>query len=229
MMTTGTDRYLMLGRGDLAREVVQVARECAAKTGRGLEAAHFVEPGFDVTAGDETVCRTPAEALDRCPPDAWRAVCCVGTPADRKRLFDLFQGLSYRFAETLHAPDATLTDATFGEGTVVFPGARVAVGARIGRNVLINFGVVIGHDTVIGDHSVLSPGVSLGGRIHGGEGVTYGIGASMLQGKSAGDWAVLASGSSAWTDIPSRATAVGVPARVRAIPGRRRHHSEETP
>ncbi len=228
-MTTGTDRYLMLGMGDLAREVVQVARERAVKTGRGLEIAYFVEPRFNVAAGDTMVCRTTEEALDRCRLDDWRAVCCVGLPGDRKRLFDLFRGLRYRFAEDLHAPDVTLTDAMLGEGTIVFPGSRVAVGARIGRNVLINYSVVIGHDTVIGDHSVLSPGVNLGGRIHGGEGVTYGIGSSMLQGKSAGDWAVLASGSCAWTDIPSGETAIGVPARVRAIPGRRRDPSEETP
>lgn len=228
-MTTGTDHYLMLGMGDLAREVVQVARERAAGTGRGLEIAYFVEPRYKVAAGEATVCRTTEEALDRCPPDRWRVVCCVGSPGDRKRLFDQFRALDYAFAEDLHAPDVTLTDAVLGEGTIIFAGSRVAVGARIGRNVLINYNVVIGHDTLIGDHSVVSPGASLGGRIHGGEGVTYGIGSSMLQGRSAGDWAVLASGSCAWTDIPSGETAIGVPARVRAIPGRRREQSEETP
>ena len=228
-MTTGTDRYLMLGMGDLAREVVQIARERAATTERGLEFAYFVEPRFNVAAGDATVCRTTEEALDRCPPGEWRAVCCVGFPGVRERLFHQFQVLSYRFAEDLHALNATLTDAALGEGAIVFPGARVSVGARIGRNVLITYNVVIGHDTVIGDHSVLSPGVNLAGRIHGGEGVMYGIGSSMLQGKSAGDWAVLASGSCAWTDIPSGETVIGVPARVRAIPGRRRDQSEVTP
>lgn len=215
-------RLLLLGAGDLAREVRQIAAGAAAAQGAALAVGYFADsadgarvPAADCVFGD-------LDALqERFPPGAWQAICCVGNPRTRSALHERFSALGYEFAtligDNVTCESAPQTDA-MGAGTVVFPGARIAIGVTLGRNVLINYNAMVGHDTVIGDHSVVGPGVNLGGRIDGGREVLYGIGASVLQGRRIGDQATVAAGSSAWTDVPAQTTVIGVPAMSRRLP-----------
>jgi len=221
----GTGHYLLLGGGDLAREVVAVLQERAAADGALCAVAVYDDHPDNIAACFESVCLSPKEALQKCPPGLWLALNCVGDPAARASLWGRFRELGYRFA-TVCSPTATCYTQSLGEGCVVFAGARLAVGCRLGRDVVVNFNAVVGHDAVIGDHSVISPGAQLGGRIDGKERVLYGIGCCVLQGKTIGEGSVIAAGSSVWTDVPPGETVVGVPAVARRIPGRRHDYAE---
>lgn len=207
-------RYLLLGAGDVAREVTAILGEIAHQSGPEYEIACFSDNPDAIAPCFKLSCSSQSDALERFPPGSWRAICCVGSPSSRASFYDRFRELGYRFISVCH-PGATSYADTIGDGSVVFPGARLAVGARIGRNVIVNFGATIGHDTVIGDHSVVNPGAQLSGRISGGARVLYGINCSVLQGKTIGDGAVIAAGSSAWFDVPPNVTVVGVPGRPR--------------
>jgi acetyltransferase-like isoleucine patch superfamily enzyme len=94
----------------------------------------------------------------------------------------------------------------------VFSASRVRIGAR---TLLAAYTYVIGGDHDFADpaKSILdqerkSEGVSIG------EGAWLGAGAKVLDGVSVGDHAVVGAGAVVTRDVPARAVAVGIPAKV---------------
>ena len=104
-------------------------------------------------------------------------------------------------------------------------------GATIGKNLFIDhgMGVVIGETTVIGDNCTLYQGVTLGGtgkdqgKRHPtlGNDVLVGAGAKVLGPFRVGDNARVAAGAVVLDAVPDNATAVGVPARIVRVGGKR--------
>ena len=113
-------------------------------------------------------------------------------------------------------------------------GIEIHPGAQIGRGLFIDhgMGVVIGETTQIGDNCTLYQGVTLGGtgKDHGkrhptlGDNVLVGAGAKVLGPFTVGDNARVAAGAVVLDAVPPDATAVGVPARVVRIGGKRVQH-----
>ena len=101
----------------------------------------------------------------------------------------------------------------------------------IGKNLFIDhgMGVVIGETTVIGDNCTLYQGVTLGGtgkdqgKRHPtlGNDVLVGAGAKVLGPFRVGDNARVAAGAVVLDAVPDNATAVGVPARIARVGGKR--------
>lgn len=110
-------------------------------------------------------------------------------------------------------------------------GIEIHPGATIGRGLFIDHGagVVIGETTVIGDNCTLYQGVTLGGtgkhkgKRHPtlGDNVMVGSGAKILGPFKVGDNAKIAANAVVLEEVPADATAVGVPARVVRLNGRR--------
>jgi serine O-acetyltransferase len=108
-------------------------------------------------------------------------------------------------------------------------GIEIHPGARIGRRFFIDhgMGVVIGETAEIGDDVTLYHGVTLGGTTwnHGkrhptlGRGVVVGAGAKILGPIYVGEEAKVGSNAVVVKDVPARATAIGIPARI-IEPGR---------
>lgn len=111
--------------------------------------------------------------------------------------------------------------AHFGRWTT---GIEIHPGAKIGRRVFIDhgMGVVIGETAEIGDECTLYHGVTLGGTSWNkgkrhptlDRGVVIGAGAKVLGPITVGEGAKIGSNAVVVRDIPARATAVGIPARV---------------
>lgn len=110
-------------------------------------------------------------------------------------------------------------------------GIEIHPGAEIGKNFFIDhgMGVVIGETAVIGDNCILYQGVTLGGtgkdqgKRHPtlGDNVLVGAGAKILGPFTVGSGARVAAGAVVLDAVPENATAVGVPARIVRIDGRR--------
>ena len=104
-----------------------------------------------------------------------------------------------------------------------FTGIEIHPGAKIGKGLFIDhgMGVVIGETTEIGDDVTLYHGVTLGGtgkdkgKRHPtvGNKVVIGAGAKVLGPINIGDNSKIGSNSVVLKDVPSGATAVGIPAR----------------
>ncbi|HHY52387.1 MAG TPA: serine O-acetyltransferase [Clostridiales bacterium] len=110
-------------------------------------------------------------------------------------------------------------------------GIEIHPGAKIGRGILIDHGagVVIGETAEVGDGCTLYQGVTLGGtgkdtgKRHPtlGKNVLVGSGAKILGPFKIGDGAKIASNAVVLQPLPEGATAVGVPARVVRLKGKK--------
>lgn len=110
-------------------------------------------------------------------------------------------------------------------------GIEIHPGAKIGAGVLIDhgMGVVIGETAEVGDNCTIYQGVTLGGtgkdkgKRHPtlGRNVTVGCGAKILGPFKVGDGAKVAANAVVLEPLPPNSTAVGVPARVARVSGRR--------
>ena len=108
-------------------------------------------------------------------------------------------------------------------------GIEIHPGATIGKNLFIDhgMGIVFGETTEIGDNCTIYHGVTLGGtgkdqgKRHPtlGNNVMVSAGAKVLGPFKVGDNSRIASNAVVLSEIPSDATAVGVPARVVRIAG----------
>ena len=118
-----------------------------------------------------------------------------------------------------------------------FTGIEIHPGAKIGRRLVIDhgMGIVIGETTEIGDDVLLYHGVTLGGtgkdqgKRHPtiGNNVMVACGAKVLGPFTVGDNSRIASNAVVLSEIPPDSTAVGVPARVVRIAGKKVDYASE--
>ncbi len=116
-------------------------------------------------------------------------------------------------------------------------GIEIHPGATIGKRLVIDhgMGIVIGETAEIGDDVLLYQGVTLGGtgkdtgKRHPtiGNNVLIGSGAKILGPFKVGDNSRIASNAVVLSEIPPDSTAVGVPARVVKIAGKRVNYAAE--
>ncbi len=115
-------------------------------------------------------------------------------------------------------------------------GIEIHPGATIGKGLLIDHGtgVVIGETAVIGDDCTIYQGVTLGGtgkdqgKRHPtlGDRVLVGAGAKILGPFTVGDDAKIAANAVVLHPVPAHATAVGVPANIVRVKGKRVDNSD---
>ncbi len=118
-----------------------------------------------------------------------------------------------------------------------FTGIEIHPAAKIGRRFVIDhgMGIVIGETAEIGDDVLLYHGVTLGGtgkevgKRHPtiGNGVMIACGAKVLGPFTVGDNARIASNAVVLSEVPPEATAVGAPARVVRIAGKKVDYAAE--
>lgn len=132
--------------------------------------------------------------------------------------------LAHRVAHELHKRGNVLSARLVSQTARHFTGIEIHPGATIGKGLVIDhgMGVVIGETAEIGDGCTLYQGVTLGGtgKDHGKRhptlrnNVMVGAGAKVLGPVEIGDNAKIASNAVVLKDIPTEATAVGIPAKV---------------
>ena len=156
-------------------------------------------------------------------------------PAARSKLeiFLLYQGvhatLYHRLAHWLYCHNRRFLARFVSQWSRFWTGIEIHPGAKIGRRLVIDhgMGIVIGETAEIGDDCLIYHGVTLGGtgkdqgKRHPtlGNNVMVSAGAKVLGPFKVGDNARIASNAVVLSEIPSDATAVGVPARVVRIAG----------
>ena len=164
-------------------------------------------------------------------------------PAARTRLevFLLYSGFKavrmHRRANWVYRHNMKLIARYLSQRARHKTGVEIHPGAKIGKGLFIDhgMGVVIGETTEIGDNCTLYQGVTLGGtgKDHGkrhptlGNNVLVGAGAKILGPFTVGDNARVAAGAVVLSEVPPNATAVGVPAKIVSINGRRPNNLDQ--
>ena len=132
----------------------------------------------------------------------------------RYEVFDKFKKMNYKF-KTIIDPSAVIAgDVILGEGVQVMAGAIIQTGCIIGDDTIVNTGVIIDHTCVVGSHVHLAPGVVLSGGVTIGDMSHIGTAATIIQGIKIGCNALIAAGAVVINDIPNKAKAMGVPAKI---------------
>ena len=72
----------------------------------------------------------------------------------------------------------------------------------------------VGHDTIIGNYSSFMPSVNISGEVKINEGVYVGTGAKIINQIEIGGQTIVGAGAVVARTLPSRCTAVGIPAKV---------------
>ena len=137
----------------------------------------------------------------------------------------------HRAAHALHKRGHKFSARAISQFSKFLTGIEIHPGAKIGKGLVIDHGsgVVIGETAEIGDNCTLYQGVTLGGtgkdtgKRHPtlGNNVLVGSGAKVLGPFKVGDGAKIASNAVVLEEVPEKATAVGVPARVVRIAGKK--------
>ena len=132
--------------------------------------------------------------------------------------------LAYRVAHKLYLGKKYFPARAVSQFAKFITGIEIHPGATIGKGLVIyhGSGVVIGETAEIGDNCTLYQGVTLvgtgkdTGKRHPtlGNNVMVGAGAKVLGPFRIGDNSKIAAGAVVLSEIPSNATAVGIPARV---------------
>ncbi|MCL2055793.1 MAG: serine O-acetyltransferase [Oscillospiraceae bacterium] len=139
--------------------------------------------------------------------------------------------LLHRPAHWLYKKRFYFTARMISQAARLFTGIEIHPGAKIGTGVLIDHGagVVIGETAEVGDNCVIYQGATLGGtgketgKRHPtlGKNVMVGSGAKILGPFKIGDNAKIASNAVVLQPLPANSTAVGVPAKVVKLNGRK--------
>ncbi|MBE6905038.1 serine O-acetyltransferase EpsC [Marasmitruncus massiliensis] len=137
----------------------------------------------------------------------------------------------HRPAHWLYKRRAYLPARMLSQFSRFMTGIEIHPGAQIGSGVMIDhgMGVVIGETAEVGDGCTIYQGVTLGGtgkdkgKRHPtlGKNVTVGAGAKVLGPFKVGDGSKVAANAVLLESIPPDSTAVGVPARIARIAGRK--------
>ncbi len=139
--------------------------------------------------------------------------------------------LAYRISNKFYKKKMYTTARFISQAARFLTGIEIHPGATIGEGLFIDHGsgVVIGETTVIGNNCTLYQGVTLGGtgkdtgKRHPtlGDNVMVGAGAKVLGNFKVGDGAKIAAGAVVLGPVPENATAVGIPAHVVRVAGKK--------
>jgi sugar O-acyltransferase (sialic acid O-acetyltransferase NeuD family) len=212
-------KVVVLGGGGCGREVLDVIDALVAD-GAALEVIGVLDdgqPDTDLLSAWGVELLGGTGRLGSLPSEIG-VVAGIGSPAARRRVL---LAASDRTSPVLVHPAASVAgrNVSIGAGSVVCAGVRIQSHVRIGRHVHINQNATVGHDVLVGNHSVISPLVAVSGNVTLAEECFVGAAAALNPGVRLGAGSVVGSGAAVITDVPARATYVGVPAHeVRRSP-----------
>jgi serine O-acetyltransferase len=160
------------------------------------------------------------------------------TPAEILLLYPgIHAVMGHRLAHFLHKKGFRFTARAISQLNRFITGVEIHPGAKIGKRLVIDhgMGVVIGETTEIGDDVLIYQGATLGGsgkekgKRHPtiGNNVMIGAGACVLGSFKVGDNSRIAANAVVIKEVPENATAVGVPARIARIDGKRISYENE--
>lgn len=143
-------------------------------------------------------------------------VLAIGDPIAKRGVFDKIHNENIRFPTLIH-PSVIMGDpefVTIGEGGIFCARTILTTNITVGRHVLLNLSCTVGHESKVGDFSSFMPTCNISGQVTIGQSNYWGTGAKIIHGIRVGDKVTVGAGAVVVSDIPDRATAVGVPAKV---------------
>ncbi len=197
---------IILGAGGHAKVVVETARNC------GFNPVALYDDN-QTLVGTEVAGLLVKGRIEDLPENiSGYAFVAIGANLARERIVGRFKNLDW--ATLIHGTSYVCNSASLGYGSLLCAGTIIQPEVKIGKHVIVNTGASIDHDCVIGDFVHICPGVSLAGAVRVGKGSFLGIGSTAIPQIKIGEWCLIGAGTVLIRDVPDKAKAVGVPARI---------------
>ena len=207
-------KIVLIGAGGFGREVAQMIEGINRREKR-YELLGFLDDGKHFSS-ESNINGYPWLGDSNWILDHKDEIVCNCTIGDASTKANIQRRLTERGVqfETIKATTAGVASHTeIGPGCVLYWDVGVSVNCKIGAGVLLNDGVKIGHDTIIGDYTSVMPGTGISGGCIVGEEVNIGGHVFIVPGKKVGDGARIAAGSVVFSNVKTRTTVLGNPAK----------------
>jgi UDP-perosamine 4-acetyltransferase len=202
---------LIVGAGGHGKVVLDILRAAGVHTPVGFIDADTSLAGS--TIGGLSVFGPPNQ-LPKLAKKVKAAIIAIGDNRTRMSYAQILIDHGFELINALHPTASVSGSARLGCNVVIAAGAIVCAEATVGDSTIINTAAVVDHECEIGVAAHVCPTVALAGRVRIGEGAFIGLGSKVIPCISIGEHAVVGAGAVVIRDIPSYATAVGVPAKV---------------
>lgn len=138
----------------------------------------------------------------------------IGSPKAKKVIVTKLAKYQHVIFPNLIHPTVTISRFnTLGKGNIICEGTILTVNIDIKDFAIINLNCTIGHDVTIKNYTTILPNSSISGNVVFEEGVDFGTNATIIQGVTVGEWAIVGAGAVVVKDLPAKCTAVGAPAK----------------
>lgn len=138
----------------------------------------------------------------------------IGNNKIRSRVFCEAKKKGIDVISAIHPKSVISRSVKMGEGVVVMAGAVINPYAVLSEGVVVNTGASVDHDCRLKRFCQIWPGANLAGNVKVGDFSYVGTGAAVIQNINIGKDVMIGAGAAVISDIPDRATAVGVPAKI---------------
>ena len=162
--------------------------------------------GFKVTGG-----RSAIESVARSES---AVVVAIARNEVRKRVVNRFANNGLAMLGVRHPCTITSDYAEIASTAQIMAGVVINAGARIAEHVVLNSGCIIEHDVQIDAFAHIGPGATLAGGVCVGEGAFVCTNACAKPMMHIGAWSTIGAGGAVVTNVPDKATVVGIPARL---------------
>jgi sugar O-acyltransferase (sialic acid O-acetyltransferase NeuD family) len=208
-MITVQKKVIILGAGNFAEEVLDVAQESGF-----ADIACFVE-GIDRNQCGKKIAGIPVIWIDDVAnfDNSHALLCGIGSPK-RKILIEQVLAHGLDFINVVHPTVRLSSTVRMGKDVFISVGSILAAGCSVGDHVIINRAAVIGHNVRIDDFTTISPGANIGGRSSIGEGSYIGMGSIILDGIKVGPGSIIGAGAVVTKDVPENVQVMGIPAKI---------------
>lgn len=213
-MTTPVRRFVIIGYGGLARELLDSLASANFRLG-SYEFSGFVAP--DPTDSNPQSQRADkavfleSEFLAR--PSCNYFVPAVADPSRRNIIANDYEAQGLEPITFIHPSAQVSSDASIGTGSIVGIGSYLGPGSVLGPYSLADRYSLIGHDAKVDDFSTIHAGANLSGFSQVASLSVIGAAACLLPRVRVGRNSVVGAGSVVTKDVPDCVTVVGNPAR----------------
>lgn len=145
---------------------------------------------------------------------AFITVGSVNINSVRDKLARKAEKMGFTFPIIIDPSAVVAGSAIIGKGTFIGKNVIINSDTKIGANCIINTGAIIEHECLVDDFTHVSIGCILCGEVSIGRNSFVGAGSTVIQCLNIGDDVVIGAGAVVNKDIPSKCTAVGIPAKV---------------
>ena len=144
------------------------------------------------------------------------AFVAIADPETRLKLINELESLEYEVPIIIHPTAWVSKSVSIGVGSIILSQSTIQTGVKGGKGLIINNSCSIDHDSFLGNGVHVAPGVNIAGSVHIGDKSWIGIGASVIENINIGSNVKIGANAAVIRDIPSSATAVGVPAKIKS-------------